>query len=313
MESGSSKSPESLAVLVVGTDTIIEALPARPIQLANACGALGFHLAVPLSWGDELVAEAALRDLENRGPAPAILCSCPMVRQRLLQVGNDLVTSMVLLAPPPVAVARHLRATLGIRGGSISYVGRCPSAGPPEYDVSYDPQEFFALLRDRGVEIHKQPDVFVNRIPPDRRRFVSLPGGCPTPEALWQRCNERTLVEIEGQEISIEIAQQLMSSHSILVDAAVSIGCPCSGVTRSTTGFSARVAVTSLEPPRSPAAIVSGDVVPELALDPEEFKSIDDSSYVGVSASHGRPPMAVTPDGSVKGRKQAREGPGDPE
>jgi hypothetical protein len=264
---------------------------------------LGFDLAIPLSWGDELVAEAALRDLETRGPAPAILCSCPMVRQRLLQVGNDLVSSMVLLAPSPVAVARHLRATMGIRGGSISFVGRCPSARPPEYDVSYDPQEFFDLLRSRGVEIQQQSDVFVNRIPPDRRRFVSLPGGCPTPEALWQRCNERTLVEIEGQDLSIEIAQQLMSSRSILVDAAVSIGCPCSGVTHSTTGFSARVAVTSLEPPRSPTSVVSGDIIPALAVDPEELKSLDDSSYVGVSGSQDRPPMAVTPVGALKARK----------
>src|SRR5688572_9953136 len=66
------KSPETLAVLVVGTDTLIEALPARPIQLAHACGALGFDLVVPLSWGDELVAEAALRALEPRDHTPAV-------------------------------------------------------------------------------------------------------------------------------------------------------------------------------------------------------------------------------------------------
>ncbi len=304
MELESSKSPESLAVLVVGTDTLIEALPARPIQLANACGVLGFDLAIPLSWGDELVAEAALRTLGNRGPAPAILCSCPMVRERLLQAGNDLLNSMVLLASPPVAVARHLRKTLGHRVGSISFVGRCPSAKPPDYDVAYDPQEFFALLRTRGVHVAQQSDVFFDRIPPDRRRFVSLPGGCPTPEALWQRCSERDLVEIEGPDLSIEIAQQLMSSNPILVDAAVSVGCPCSGVTHSTTGFSARVAVTSLEPPRSLAPVVSDDVVSELTVDvPEELKALDDSSYVGAATAQERPPMAVTPPGTLKIRK----------
>lgn len=304
MELESSKSPESLAVLVVGTDTLIEALPARPIQLANACGAFGFDLAIPLSWGDELVAEAALRTLENRGPAPAILCACPMVRQRLLQAGNDLLNSMVLLASSPVAVARHLRATMGRRAGAISYVGRCPSAKPPEYDMAYDPQEFFALLRTRGVHLHEQSDVFLNRIPPDRRRFVSLPGGCPTPEALWQRCSERTLVEIEGPDLSIEIAQQLMSPQPTLLDAAMSVGCPCSGVTHSTTGFSARVAVTSLEPPQAAAPIVSDEVVAELTIEvPEELKSFDDSSYVGASMSQERPPMAITPPAALKVRK----------
>jgi hypothetical protein len=305
MELESSKSPESLAVLVVGTDTLIEALPARPIQLANACGALGFDIAIPASWGDELVAEAALRTLGNRGPAPAILCSCPMVRQRLLQAGNDLLSSMVLLESSPVAVARHLRATMGRRAGSISFVGRCPSAKPPDYDVAYDPQEFFALLRTRGVDVHKQPDVFLNRIPPDRRRFVSLPGGCPTPEALWQRCSERELVEVEGPDFSIEVAQHLMSANPILVDAAVSAGCPCSGVTHSTTGFSARVAVMSLEPPRSSGPIVSDEVLSGLTIEvPEELKLFDDTSYVGEFASLERPPLAITPLGALKVRKK---------
>ena len=84
MEAEKGVSPDGLAIVVIGTDTLIEALPARPIQLAHACGALGFDLAIPLSWGDELVAEAALRALEAR-PGPAVLCTCPLVRRRLLR------------------------------------------------------------------------------------------------------------------------------------------------------------------------------------------------------------------------------------
>src|SRR5687767_11497538 len=159
------KSPETLAVLVVGTDTLIEALPARPIQLAHACGALGYDLVVPLSWGDELVAEAALRALEPRGHAPAVLCSCPLVRQRLLQASGDLASAMVSLSPSPVAVARHLRISLGERLGSLSFVGRCPGAIPPEYDVSYDPPTLLGIIRDRGIDIQLQPDVFLDRLP----------------------------------------------------------------------------------------------------------------------------------------------------
>jgi hypothetical protein len=177
MESESSRSPEKLAVLVIGPDTLIEALPARPIQLANACGALGFDLAIPLSWGDELVAEAALRLLESRrGPAPTILCACPLVRQRLLQSGADLANSLVSLAASPVAVARHLRATMGQRASSISFVGRCPSAVFPDYDVTYEPQEFFALLRAQAfrsmaVGCLIQPDSAGRRRPPVSRRM----------------------------------------------------------------------------------------------------------------------------------------------
>jgi hypothetical protein len=303
MESESRKSPEKLAVLVVGTDTLIEALPARPIQLAHACGALGFDFVVPLSWGDELVAEAALRGLESRGHEPAILCSCPLVRQRLLHAGSDLARSMLSLVSSPVAVARHLRATLGGRIASLSFVGRCPSAKPPEYDASYDPPELFAMLRAQGIQAQNQPDVFFDRIPPDRRRFISLPGGCPTPEALWQRCNERTLIEVDGPDFSIEIAQHLLSPRSILIDAAVEIGCSCSGVTHSNTGISVRVAATSLEPPRSTIPVVTDRVIPELALVVAEApKSLGDSGFVE-RQTPDRPPMAVTPASALPVRK----------
>src|SRR5262245_60432713 len=100
MEAEPARSPAGLAILVVGTDTLIEALPARPIQLAHACSALGFDLTVPLSWGDELVAEAALRALQARPAGPAVLCTCPLVRRRLLRSGTELAGSMVSLVSP---------------------------------------------------------------------------------------------------------------------------------------------------------------------------------------------------------------------
>lgn len=289
------KSPETLAVLVVGTDTLIEALPARPIQLAHACGALGFDLVVPLSWGDELVAEGALRALEPRDHTPAVLCSCPLVRQRLLQAGGDLASAMVSLAPSPVAVARHLRSTLRGRLGSLSFVGGCPSAVPPDYDVSYDPQTLLGILRDRGIETQHQPDVYLDRVPPDRRRFVSLPGGCPTPELLWQRCNERTLIEIEGPDLALDLAQHLMAPQSTLVDVAAAVGCYCAGVTSPSTDIAIRVAVASLEPPRSTTPVMTEAGVPELELiATASAKSGGESSYEATPSS-GRPPMAITP------------------
>ena len=297
------KSPETLAVLVVGTDTLIEALPARPIQLAHACGALGFDLVVPLSWGDELVAEAALRALEPRDHAPAILCSCPLVRQRLLQVGGDLASAMVSLAPSPVAVARYLRSSLTDRLGSLSFVGRCPGAVPPEYDVSYDPPTLLGILRDRGIEIRHQPDVYLDRLPPDRRRFVSLPGGCPTPELLWQRCNERTLVEIEGPELALDIAQHLVAPQSTLVDVATSVGCYCAGVTSPATDIAVRVAVASLEPPRSTTPVMTEAVIPELEVAAVASAKLSDESGYDVTTGGRRPPMAITPATALRNRK----------
>lgn len=305
MESERRTPPESLAVLVVGTDTLIEALPARPIQLAHACGALGFDLVIPLSWGDELVAEAALRSLESRSPGPAVLCSCPLVRQRLLQYGADLEGALVSLAPSPAAVARHLRATVGDRLGSLSFVGRCPGATKPDYDVAYDPPALFSILKDRGILVEKQPVTYLDRLPPDRRRFVSLPGGCPAPEHLWQRCNEMNLVEVESSDLAIELAQHLVSPHPVLVDVAATLGCHCCGVTPSTADFSVRVAVASLEPPRSITPIVTDAVIPELAVAVRDHaKSFRNGSYDVLGAPQ-RPPMAVTPPGALRVRAKS--------
>lgn len=293
MESDLRKSPEDLAILVIGTDTLIEALPARPIQLANACSDLGFDLVLPLSWGDELVAEAALEALEFRGPVAALLCTCPLVRQRLLKAGHGLASAMVSLVPPPVALARQLRTTLGARLRSLSFAGHCPGATSPDYDIAYLPEELFAMCRDRGIEVQSQPDMFFDRLPPDRSRFASLPGGCPSPDILWQRSNQRALVELEqGSDLPVEISQYLISPQSVLVDAAPAVGCACAGVTPSTEGISARVAVTSLEPPRATTPVFTNTV--RASLHQEVASESERSSSVN------RPRMAVTPPGALK-------------
>ena len=303
MESELRKSPETLAVLVVGTDTLIEALPARPIQLAHACGELGFDLVVPLSWGDELVAEAALRNLEGEPPSHAVLCSCPLVRRRLLQSGPDLAGVMVSLVSPPVAVARHFRASLGNRVGSLTFVGRCPGATSEDFDVTYDPDAFLQILRDRGIKVESQPDTFVDRLPPDRRRYVSLPGGCPSPDMLWQRCHEMALSEVDGPDLALEIAQLLFQSQPTLVDLAAAVGCHCCGVTAENTGVSARVAVTSLEPPRSTTPVITETVLPDLSLAVADDEGEEITGLGAPLTPSPLPPMAVTPSSALAARR----------
>lgn len=297
MELDFRKSPDTLAVLVVGTDTIVEALPARPIQLAHACGGLGFDLVIPLSWGDELVAEAALRILESRTPSPAILCACPLVRQRLLHSGPDLASALIPVVAPPTAAGRHLRNALGGRLGSLTYVGRCPSAQPPEYDRVYDPASLLATLRALDIQPSEQPDAFIDRLPPDRRRFVSLPGGCPSAESLWQRCNQMVLVELDAAELALEVAQHLLAPEPCLIDLAPTVGCHCSGVTQSTVGTSARLAASSLEPPRSNLPILPISQLPELI----EAVLVENAAIPSARyTASERPPMAVTPSSALR-------------
>lgn len=289
------RSAGHLAVLVVGTDAVIEALPARPIQLAHACSAAGYDLVVPQSWGDELVAETAIHALQSRSSASAVLCACPVVRQRLLHHGPELSPSLVSIASPPIAAARYLRSNLGDRLKSVDFVGRCPDARHGEYDAVWEPPELFAMLRDRGIDLRSQPDVFVDRLPPDRSRHYSLPGGCPSADALWHGCNERVLVELDTAESGVELAQHLLASGSALVDVATAMGCTCSGVTHVTPGPSARIAATSLEPPRSPKPVLGGAIRFDLEV-PVHPQEAD--SRVPRPTRHKTParaPLAVTP------------------
>ncbi len=245
-----------LAVVIVGNDALVEALPARPIQFALACRAIGFDVVLPGSWGDELVAAATLRILETRDHAPAVFCACPHVRDRLLSGGTELGSLLIAPVAPPVAAARYARAAYSGRALHLTYIGDCPAASAPDFDTRHKTREFLALLGSRGIDPLEQPAVFDDILPPDRRRHFSLPGGCPSPQALWQRANERVLVELEGVDLTLDLAQHLLTRQPALVDLASALGCACSGVTELTTGLSARVAVTSLEPPRSANPVI---------------------------------------------------------
>lgn len=257
---------DKLAIAIVGNDALIQALPARPIQLAHACRAAGFDLVLPESWGDELVAGAALRLLEQRGGNPAVMCACPIVRERLLASGAELAPLLVNTVAPPVAVARYVRALYGGRIGQLAYIGDCPAGGATEYDIRYRAADFLAFIATHGIDLLAQPTVFEAVLPPDRRRFLSLPGGCPAPEVLWERANQRALLTFgySGEEFSLELAQHLLTRRSVLIDVATALGCVCSGVTASTPGENARVAVMSLEPPRSRGAVVEPDIASPL-------------------------------------------------
>ena len=56
MPLGSTPDSHPSSVVVLGADAVLAALPATPVQLAHACRALGYDVAFPASWGDEVVA-----------------------------------------------------------------------------------------------------------------------------------------------------------------------------------------------------------------------------------------------------------------
>lgn len=258
------------SVAIIGNDAVLAAAPATPVQLAHACLRRGFTVAVPASWGDELVAGEAVRRLATRERGPAVMCVCPFVRSRLLAPGPDLAPFLVSLVSPPVATARYLRAVYGEHGVHITYIGGCPSATDPIIDAHLTPDAFLADIAEHGIALSEQPLVFDSIVPPDRRRWCSLPGGAPSAEILWSDTDTRTLVEIDRDDISTDLAQHIITREHVLLDLAPSLGCVCSGAVSSLPPRSARVAVTALEPPRAlrPVIEVPGNVSIDVPVGP---------------------------------------------
>src|SRR6185295_15572653 len=90
------------SLLVLGTDTVLAAAPATPVQLAHACLASGFQAVIPASWGDELIAARALERLRDID-APRVQCSCPHVSKRLAEHGEAIAPQLLHFVPPPIA------------------------------------------------------------------------------------------------------------------------------------------------------------------------------------------------------------------
>ncbi len=275
-----SKSTTSLVIL--GADAYLAARPATPVQVDHACRAAGYAAAIPATWGDELLAAACAEQLAIRTQPTAIYCACQRVRDRLLGPGPDLIPFLVSLVAPPVATARYLHRLYGDVPIEITYVGNCPSANAdPSITRQLRPEDFFASLEARGIVAAREPLAFNSFFAPDRRRFISLPGGLPIDRVLQEDSGTdfdqpasttlprvpRSVVDIRDVEYAAELAQYLISGAPVLLDLGPRLGCACSGAVGGVAASGARSAVMALEPPRSPGPVVETDL--DIDLDME--------------------------------------------
>lgn len=236
---------------------LLAVLPATPVQLAHACYQLGYDVVVPASWGDELVAHAVLDELSQRDRAPVIQCTCPLAHERLLASGGHLERSLVLTAAPPVAAARYARRAFAPQSLHITYIGACPGAADAAIDVQLLPDEFLGTLAERDIALSDMPTVYDSVLPPDRRRHFSLPGGCPSQEALWEKADGRMLREVAPATFATDLAQTLVWHEHVMVDVAPALGCPCAGGLGRLGARHGRISVMAVEPPRATAPVIA--------------------------------------------------------
>lgn len=254
----------SPSLLILGTDAVLAASPATPVQLAHACLAAGYRSVVPASWGDEILAKRVITALENTN-TPLVLGCCPLVARRLGKHAGDIGSMTLCAVAPPVAAAAYLRALYAPASVRITYAGACPAGGHASIDAWLTPEELLSDLTSKAIQVGDQPTEFDSILPPDRRRHYSDPGGAPAPEALRRATGGSELVELDAGDFVIDLAQQLLAGGRRLVDVAPVLGCACSGADPAVAPHTARARVRAGEPPRAPSPVVDHDI--ELALD----------------------------------------------
>ena len=264
MSSVSRTSPENAtSFIILGADAVLAAQPASPVQLAHACQALGFELAAPATWGDELIAERCIDELTEYEHPAAVICTCPLVTERLTRTGAVLEPFMLTFVSPPVATARYLRAAFAGRALHITYAGACPGADDESIDARITPAELLDAFAIHDIDLAAQPSCFDASLPLDRRRFFSLPGGVPA-RAQVEHLAQRALVELSGDDAVLELAQQLMEQSPALIDIAAPLGCACAGASHGVRGHSGAGLLT-LEPPRARQRVIDASLHVEVS------------------------------------------------
>lgn len=300
-----------MRLLLMGTDVVAASRPVTPVQLAHACLELGFDSVIPGSWGDELVAAACLQELSrlrDRDPVhtgPVVLATCPHVSSRVLSTGEELRDLLVPLAPPPVALARYLRALAGDQPIHLTWGGECPAAGDAAVDARLSSEELMATLKTAGIDPAVMPLEFADVLPPDRRRHLSQPGGAPTHAALAAAPGGWKLADVGDRELPTALAELLLSDDPLVVDIAPRVGCRCAG-SSGDCGSEARDALTLLEPPRSATPVVDHSIVfdttyplPEASPAPRESPAGGPAAFPAPFGSAPAASADTTPDGDT--------------
>ena len=246
----------SFSIAILGNDAFLAASPSLPVQLMHAALAAGFNAVVPVSLGDELVAGETLRLAQLKGRRPVVQCACPFAMAQLCRrAAANLADAVIAVAPAVVALARALRSESG-HAPHITYIGGCPGAQDPSIDLQVLPAPFLRGLQQKGIETSSQPDFFSDRIPADRRRFLSLPGGAPLPALIAGVLRRNAIALISHTNPMLAVADAMFDGGAAMIDPAGAYRCVCAGADQGLSVIDGRLAITQHEPPRATTPVI---------------------------------------------------------
>jgi hypothetical protein len=155
----------------------------------------------------------------------------------------------------------------------LTYVGGCPGAVDPAIDLRVPPDAFLRGLAGRGIVVEAQPTEFTDQLPPDRRRFRSVPGGAPAGDVCETLLRRALVVPAPGRgDPRLALADALLQGGAAFIDPGPLHGCLCAAAQadprddRAITD--ARPALVAIEPPRAARPVLASD--PALDLRPTD-------------------------------------------
>ena len=249
-------------VLILSPESVAHFYPATPEQVINACYAAGFRAVTRGVIGDELVAAEYLKLWEQERWGTLIRSTDPVVVDTVRLQFPELVPYLAPVTVPPVAEARYLRAQYG-PGLKIVYAGISPPFSSDELDAAITFSDLDQVFRIRDANVLTQP-IFFDRIPEERRRYLSAAGGLPLPLLEEARYSSRRFRKLRGLDALKAVARavavdRLELGFVDILSTEGSLDHPLSGPREEL--FWRRELLASTEPPRSRHPVVDTAVV----------------------------------------------------
>ncbi|HEX7338203.1 MAG TPA: diguanylate cyclase [Gemmatimonadales bacterium] len=249
-------------VLILSPESVAHFYPATPEQVVNGCYAAGFRAVTRGVIGDELVAAEYLKLWEEEPWGTLIRSTDPVIVDTVRIKFPELVPYLAPITVPPVAEARYLRAQYGPEL-KIAYAGISPPFHSTELDAAITFSDLDQIFRIRGVNVLSQP-IFFERVPEERRRYLSTAGGLPLQLLEEARYSSRRFRKLRGLDalkaVSRAVAVDRLDLGFVdILSSEGSLDHPLSGPREEL--FWRRELVASTEAPRSRYPVVDTSVV----------------------------------------------------
>lgn len=256
------------AVLVLPSEVVVYFYPAIPEQILNACFAAGFASVVFETIGDELVASEYLRIWRESGERTWLRSTSPIVVNYCRMRLPELLPFLAPVVTPAVALARYIRRTT-VEEFDLIYAGvGAPGANGDRVTfaacISFD--ELERVFERADVNPLSQP-LTLTRIPPERRRHLSLAGGLPRSLLEEQRQTSRRFKKERGLVSLPAVARAVLGEEGSLgfVDILPfdgNLGHPAYGPAEDL--FWRKDIAELTEPPRAGEPVVESHAIPSL-------------------------------------------------